>query len=230
MWAGIHREAGWDTDHDGMPNWWEIAKGLAINSPAGDFSESNADPDMDGFTNLDDYLDWMATPHYEVPDNEQKITIDLKTLSRGYTSSPVFTVANVVNGNVMVTSGVVEFIPTAIGLGSFTFTVTDGEGASMTRKVNTYSDVLVSSVGEQESVSDIKLWPVPSHGDFSLSSSRATSSIIKIYNAVGQLVSVETVAPNSVKTLHVSTPGFYIVRVFEQSNATILSTKKVIVE
>lgn len=39
---------------------------LNPNSPEGDFSDSNADDDRDGYTNLEEYLHWMATPHYEV--------------------------------------------------------------------------------------------------------------------------------------------------------------------
>ncbi|HVZ89242.1 MAG TPA: hypothetical protein VHG72_19905, partial [Polyangia bacterium] len=45
-----------DTDHDGMPDAWETAHGLNPNSAA----DGNADPDCDGFTNLDDYLAYMA--------------------------------------------------------------------------------------------------------------------------------------------------------------------------
>jgi hypothetical protein len=45
-----------DSDHDGLPDDWEIKKGLSPNSPAGDFSDANGDPDGDGYTNLEDYL------------------------------------------------------------------------------------------------------------------------------------------------------------------------------
>jgi hypothetical protein len=57
----MHREADWDTDHDGMPNSWEAAQGLNPNSHRGDFTESNADPDGDGFTNLEAYLNSLTT-------------------------------------------------------------------------------------------------------------------------------------------------------------------------
>ncbi len=45
-----------NSDHDGLPNHWERQRGLSPNSPAGDFSDANADPDGDGYTNLEDYL------------------------------------------------------------------------------------------------------------------------------------------------------------------------------
>ena len=49
------RQSDWDTDHDGLPNWWEKAFGLNENSPAGDFSDANQDNDKDGFTQLDNF-------------------------------------------------------------------------------------------------------------------------------------------------------------------------------
>jgi hypothetical protein len=48
-----------DTDHDGLPDWWEIMKGLNPNGTVGDFSDSNGDPDNNGYTNLDEYLAYL---------------------------------------------------------------------------------------------------------------------------------------------------------------------------
>ena len=45
-----------DSDHDGMPDAWESAHGMNPN----DAKDGNADPDCDGFTNLDDYLAYLA--------------------------------------------------------------------------------------------------------------------------------------------------------------------------
>lgn len=67
------RPTDWDTDHDGLPNWWEKAFGLNENSKAGDFSDANSDVDKDGFTQLDDYLNWMAQPHYFVNSGDKKV-------------------------------------------------------------------------------------------------------------------------------------------------------------
>lgn len=52
----IHRPADWDTDGDGMPDRWEAQKGLGANNPA----DGAADPDDDGYTNLEDYFNWLA--------------------------------------------------------------------------------------------------------------------------------------------------------------------------
>ncbi|MBN1868424.1 T9SS C-terminal target domain-containing protein [Candidatus Sumerlaeota bacterium] len=52
------RPAGWDTDHDGLPNWWEDSvPGLDSSDPA----DRNGDPDGDGYTNLEDYLNYLTS-------------------------------------------------------------------------------------------------------------------------------------------------------------------------
>jgi hypothetical protein len=58
----VHRPSDWDTDDDGLPSAWETQRGLNPRSPRGDFSETNADPDADGYTQLEDYLNSLATP------------------------------------------------------------------------------------------------------------------------------------------------------------------------
>jgi hypothetical protein len=134
----IARSAQFDTDGDGLPNWWETIKGLNVNSAANDFSDANNDADLDGFTQLDQYLDWMGGPHYFIMPGTAT-SLDLTVLSRGYTNTPVFVTANAVNGAVMIdplNPGVALFTPAADGLAAFDFTVTDAEGATMTRTVN----------------------------------------------------------------------------------------------
>ncbi|MBI5799895.1 MAG: T9SS C-terminal target domain-containing protein [Verrucomicrobia bacterium] len=50
------RAANWDTDHDGIPDEWERARGL---NPS-DARDGNADRDGDGYTNLEEYLGWLC--------------------------------------------------------------------------------------------------------------------------------------------------------------------------
>ncbi len=59
-----YRPADWDTDGDGLPNWWEEREGLNPNSTPNDFSETHTDADGDGYTNLEEYLHWMADNYY----------------------------------------------------------------------------------------------------------------------------------------------------------------------
>lgn len=47
-----------DTDGDGMPDWWEIEHGLDPEDPA----DGNLDRNEDGYTNLEEYLDWIVNP------------------------------------------------------------------------------------------------------------------------------------------------------------------------
>jgi hypothetical protein len=50
------RPAGFDTDNDGMPNEWETAHGF---DPS--VADNNGDADNDGYTNLEEYLNEVAT-------------------------------------------------------------------------------------------------------------------------------------------------------------------------
>jgi hypothetical protein len=45
-----------DTDHDGMPDAWELAHGLNPH----DASDAAADRDADGYTNVEEYLNSLA--------------------------------------------------------------------------------------------------------------------------------------------------------------------------
>lgn len=53
----IHRPADWDTDGDGMPDSWESRYGLNPN----DAADGPKDEDKDGYTNLEAYLNWLAS-------------------------------------------------------------------------------------------------------------------------------------------------------------------------
>ncbi len=134
----IARPAGYDTDNDGLPDWWETLHGLNTNSPVNDFTESNADPDNDGYTRLEDFLAWMALPRASCAINGS-VDIDLSPLSRGYTAAPVFTLGTPTAGTAQLLGDgkTARYTPAASfeGIARFSFTVTDSAGSTMTRDI-----------------------------------------------------------------------------------------------
>ena len=144
----------YDSDLDGMPNWWEEIVGSSVNSPVGDFSDSNADVDGDGFTALEDYLNFKANVNYLV-NTDSTITVNVADMFKGYTASPKFTISK---GNddlqVTVDGSTVTVKPLKDKtIAEFTVKVTDSEGDSYERKigvaVNTNYVSAISNV-EQE--------------------------------------------------------------------------------
>jgi hypothetical protein len=137
-YGNISRPTDWDTDDDGLPDWWETIHGTNPLSRKGDFTESNDDTDGNGFNALEDYLDWMARPHSESQAGAST-DIDLHALSRGYLkTNPRYRLSQPLNGIVKLVDGsYARFTPSTgqASLGGFTFTVTDSDGDSMTRTV-----------------------------------------------------------------------------------------------
>ncbi|MCB1226593.1 MAG: immunoglobulin domain-containing protein [Verrucomicrobiales bacterium] len=116
-----------DTDHDGIPDWFETAIG---SDPA--VASNNDDADGDGFTALEDYLNWLADPHALTATNTLA-TCDLAIHAGGF-AAPAFAVGNAVNGSVTLAGSIATFTPGAgfNGRASFDFTIT-GNGVSVTR-------------------------------------------------------------------------------------------------
>lgn len=83
--VGQTRPAGYDTDQDGMPDWWETAKGTDPNT-----ADNNEYQDNFGYTNLEQYLNWMAEPNFIVTPGTS-VTVDLKKMFAGYDKEPWFT-------------------------------------------------------------------------------------------------------------------------------------------
>lgn len=72
------RPENWDTDQDGMPDWYEAL----IHSDA-HTANQNDDPDSDGWTLLEDYLELMAHPYVVVEPNGMA-TLYLKPYFAGF--------------------------------------------------------------------------------------------------------------------------------------------------
>ncbi|MBK0370021.1 T9SS type A sorting domain-containing protein [Flavobacterium sp. SE-1-e] len=227
----ISRDANWDTDQDGLPNWWESIIGTNTNSAIGDFSDSNADNDNDGYTNLDLYLQWMSLPHYN-SENGEKITIDIQKLSRGFTNNPVYTLSNTVNGSTKLESNQVDFTPNTTGLGSFEFTVTDAEGATMTRKVNILSGYVASlSVEKPEANSaSYTLWPVPNYGNFTISFKNPIQNAeLSIIDLTGKTILKRKIENQTTENISLHSKGIFVVKLTDNSSKKVIQTQKIIV-
>jgi autotransporter-associated beta strand protein len=111
-----------DTDQDGMPNFWEAVLGLNANNAA----DRNA-LTPDGYTRLEEYLDWLAGPHGRVQTNSF-VNIELQRYTVSM-QSPVYGVSNPSNGVVTLLGDghTAQFTPTPgfSGLASFLFTATN---------------------------------------------------------------------------------------------------------
>ncbi|MGD8241170.1 MAG: hypothetical protein PVH68_21630, partial [Armatimonadota bacterium] len=59
-----------DTDRDGMPDEWEKAHGLDPSDPA----DRNGDPDGDGYTNLEDYLNSLVAAKMQAAAGEKPMS------------------------------------------------------------------------------------------------------------------------------------------------------------
>ncbi len=124
-----------DTDQDGMPDFWEVALGSATNNAA-----DRNDLMPDGYTRLEWYLNWLATPHARVTNSF--VDVDLRRYAGGLLN-PAFTTPAASNGTATVLGDgyTARFTPNNgfSGLGSFQFVAAAG-GFSLTGTVS----VLVS--------------------------------------------------------------------------------------
>lgn len=73
-----HRSSDWDTDLDGMPNWYEKLIGSDHNT-----ANNNEDSDHNGWTLLEDYLEFMAHP-YEVIEPYKTASINVSPYFKGF--------------------------------------------------------------------------------------------------------------------------------------------------
>jgi autotransporter-associated beta strand protein len=143
-----------DADRDGMPDFWETALG---SNPTVD-DHTNAVPAgafipnvPAGYTLLEEYLHFKATPHVVVPrsfaDSLTSLDVDLRRYTSGFTNKPpiTYTLSSAANGTVTLVGGnVAHFEPATnfFGRARFDFSVTDGDGSSWTQTFL----VLVSAV------------------------------------------------------------------------------------
>lgn len=113
--------------------------------------DNNSDNDNDGYTALEEYLNWMAQPHYEVAGGKS-LDIDLMPLFAGYTSAAAFSVSGAgatVNGSTLTVTA-----PAHESVMSFEVKCEEG-GYSFTRTVNVYVNGISTGITEIAGGSDL---------------------------------------------------------------------------
>ena len=121
----VRRADDFDANQNGIADWYETATGK---------TDPSADPDGDGYTNLEDYLNYMATPN-AIADKGQTVTFDLSNYFAGFPAGVTFEVA----GKGTVSGTTLSITPTDADAGILQNAVTAKSGeVSVTRQFNVY--------------------------------------------------------------------------------------------
>ena len=142
------RASDFDIDHDGIADAWERAHGQPVGT-----ANHNTDADGDGFTELEDYLNWLAAPHASTALNTA-VDVDLRPYARGL-GATTFAVSSPTGGTVTLLANgyTARFTPTngRTGAAKFNFSASDGT-------------VLTGSVGVLINMPDYRLGAVQAAG------------------------------------------------------------------
>ncbi|MEQ8473509.1 MAG: T9SS type A sorting domain-containing protein [Marinoscillum sp.] len=118
------RPDDWDEDRDGLPNWWEEIMGTEASS-----ASNNNDADGDGFTDLEEFVEWLDHPHH-ILGSDSVLSLDLAGYTRGYQSSPAYEILESQNIETSLEGAICSVSPITDGLGRLVYRVTDSEGSS----------------------------------------------------------------------------------------------------
>jgi hypothetical protein len=145
-----------DSDGDGLPDYWELA--FPPHTTTGVNASEIA---ASGYTNLEEYLHWIAGPHAVAPvrkatsgaDGAPAVQINLRQFTSGFRPMVTYAIKTAAaHGKTMLVSEgtdpsgtpshIVRFVPATnyLGLDAFAFTAIDGDGDEIERRVS----VLVS--------------------------------------------------------------------------------------
>lgn len=157
------RPTGWDSDGDGIPAWFETAMGWSDSD-----KNNNADSDGDYWTDLEEYLNWMAVPHFENMAVGEEHTIDLSAYFAGYGESVKFEITSNPNEVASISGSTLTVTP-AKDMVLFTVKVKASESVgetgnmeeetiSLEREFNFYvGTVVADNIIESEIVEDTEL-------------------------------------------------------------------------
>jgi hypothetical protein len=109
-----------DSDQDGLPDYWETALGLDPNNSGDAKQLTNT-----GYTQLEEYLNWLAAPHVVAVINTP-IEVDLTRLARGF-SMPSYSLGDSINGTTSLNGSAASFTPSKdfVGLGALRFNASE---------------------------------------------------------------------------------------------------------
>ena len=146
----------YDSDLDGLPDWWENMYGYNPKSKSGDFSDANKDRLGDGWTELERYLEWMARAHYTFAKGETQV-IDLAQFTKGYDNGS-YTV-NAPTGVTATVSGsklTIKLANNFGGVGYIKFTLKDNAGDTFSRNIGVTQQLAISTIvaGDSTEVGD----------------------------------------------------------------------------
>ena len=130
------RPISYDTDYDGLPNWWEEIRGTNPKTRTRDYVDTNLDMEGDGYTELERYLDFMAQPHVLLFPGASE-TINMASLFAGYTNQPAYAVEVVGTGITVGRDGALLTIKSngESVIATVNMVVSDAEGSVFSRRL-----------------------------------------------------------------------------------------------
>lgn len=132
------RPANFDSDKDGMPDWYEDIIGSDKNT-----ANNNDDPDDDGYTLLEDYLEFISHP-YILLEPGATTTVNMKPSFLGFygfNGNKVEPAYSISTDSKAFTATVADSIVTVVagarnGIGTVLVTVKDKDGTTFSQKLN----------------------------------------------------------------------------------------------
>ena len=197
-YPSVSRADDYDSDLDGLPDWWENMYGYNPKSKSGDFSDANKDRLGDGWTELERYLEWMARAHYTFAKGETQV-IDLAQFTKGYDNgSYTVSAPNGVTATVSGSKMTVKLADNFGGVGYVKFTLKDNAGDTFSRYIGVTQLLAISSVsGDSEELQDttsVVVGDSAAVGDTTTTSLRSraqrkhANSLERIYDTQGRLL------------------------------------------
>jgi len=186
------RGADYDTDQDGMPDWWERIKGL---NPG--VADNNSYVELNGYTSLEEYLNWIAEPNFNVVAGVDNTVVDLRTLFAGFKDNVYYNIKGVPAGyDVEVRGGKLVVVPPVDAEELVTVQIVAGDGDEVGQMIRNVNLCVSSDVSAIDLPSDL---------------SGNTSTECRIYTVNGVLLKTGS----NVSSL---SPGVYIIKVKSGKN------------